>query len=78
MGYSTPLGTMLRNLTYWKCKGGRETENLRNCFLIFFSDDVTQTTPETFTEDPSKLHFCLFVCLFAVLLGIDRLRVMSI
>uniref|UniRef100_A0A2I3T9B5 Microfibril associated protein 5 n=1 Tax=Pan troglodytes TaxID=9598 RepID=A0A2I3T9B5_PANTR len=37
-------------------------------------NDVTQTTPETFTEDPSKLHFCLFVCLFAVLLGIDRLR----
>lgn len=47
---------------------------LRNCFLIFFffnSANVTQPTPEIFTDDPSKLSFVYF---FAFLLGIEGLR----
>uniref|UniRef100_A0A2R8MGN1 Microfibril associated protein 5 n=1 Tax=Callithrix jacchus TaxID=9483 RepID=A0A2R8MGN1_CALJA len=35
------------------------------CFLIFFSDDVTPVTPETFTEDPKiTLYFFPTLSLF--------------
>ncbi|XP_024904582.1 microfibrillar-associated protein 5 isoform X9 [Pteropus alecto] len=37
--------------------------------------NVTQATPETFTEDPSKLPFLYF---FAFILGIEGLRMMSV
>lgn len=36
---------------------------------------MTQVTPETFTEDPSKLSFVYF---FDFILGIKRLRTMSV
>ncbi|XP_024904583.1 microfibrillar-associated protein 5 isoform X10 [Pteropus alecto] len=39
------------------------------------SVNVTQATPETFTEDPSKLPFLYF---FAFILGIEGLRMMSV
>lgn len=50
---------------------------LQKCFLTFFFYlvNVTQVTPETFTEDPSKLSFVYF---FDFILGIKRLRTMSV
>lgn len=49
---------------------------LQKCFLTFFNlVNVTQATPETFTEDPSKLPFVYF---FAFILGIEGLRMMSV
>lgn len=59
-------------------QGGRDKENtpkMFSDFFFFYLVNVTQVTPETFTEDPSKLSFVYF---FDFILGIKRLRTMSV
>lgn len=72
--YYVPAAVLV-SFTDWACKGGRGTECSANAFWFFHSDDVTQVTQETFTEDPSKLLVCLFLCFH---LGDRRVRMMSV